>query len=331
MVNLNKITVIKGDGIGPEVIESSLKVLDAVGFKADYTEADAGYECYTRCGTSIPEKTIEMVASSDATIFGAVTSPPNIPGFKSAIVTLRQRLDLFANLRPVKSWPGNKNNIDLYVVRENTEGMYSGVEGRHGDSAYSLRIITKKGSERIIRFAFDLAKSKNIKKVTLVHKANVLRETCGLFRQVGLDMSSSYPDIEMEEVIVDAMAMRLVKEPEKFKIIVTTNLFGDILADEAIQIAGGLGLAPSANIGKKALFEPVHGSAPKYTGKNVVNPIATIMAAKMMLDWLGETKKAVNIENAVYDTLSAGKVKTKDLGGSNTTTEMTEEIISLVS
>ena len=329
----HKICVIYGDGIGREVVDSALNVLDAAGFKAKYEHAEAGFACYQKHGTSIPDETIEACESADATLFGAVTSPPNIEDYKSAIVTLRQKLDLFANLRPIVSYPipNTRQNIDMLIVRENTEGMYSGIEEDFGDKVVAHRVITRKASERIIRFAFEQALLHKKKTVTLVHKANVLRKSDGLFRQVGLEVAKKYPAIEMNEVIVDAMAMRLIKEPEKFEVIVTTNLFGDILSDEACMLVGGLGVAASGNIGHKTgIFEPTHGSAPKYEGKNYVNPMAAILSGAMMLDFLKETKKAELIRNSIRNVLEK-KNYTKDIGGILGTKEFTRKVVEEIS
>ncbi len=327
-----KISVIKGDGIGPEMVNAALKVLDAVGFEAEYTELPAGISCFENTGEAIPDETIEQVRNSDACFFGSITSPVvRTPGYRSPIITLRQKLDLYANIRPVKTYFGDKS-FDIIMVRENTEGLYSGLGGRFKDSAYTMRIITRSASERIVKHAFELARKEGRKKVTVVHKANVLRDTCGLFLEVAKEVAKDYPDIEMNAGIVDAVAMRLIREPEKFDVIVTTNLFGDILADLLAQLGGGLGLAPSGNIGiKSGLFEPIHGSAPEFTGTNTMNPIAQILSAKMMLEWLGETEKAQRIQKAVQQSIDEGKVTTGDLGGSSTTTEVADEIVRLVS
>lgn len=326
-----KICVIKGDGIGPEVMESALKILDAVNFNANYIEAEAGYACYLKNGTSIPDSTVDICKNSDATLFGAVTSPPNIEDYKSAIVTLRKVLDLYVNLRPIVSFqiPNTRQGVNLTIVRENTEGMYSGIEEVYEDKVVAHRVITRKGSERIIRFAFEYAKN-NDKKLTLVHKANVLRKSDGLFRQIGLDIAKQYPNVEMDEVIVDAMAMRLIKDPEKFNVIVTTNLFGDILSDEAAMLVGGLGVSPSGNIGyKTGIFEPTHGSAPKYKDKNYANPTAAILSSAMMLDFLKENAKADIIRDSVKRAFEKG-FYTKDIGGNLGAKEFTQKIIELI-
>jgi len=325
-----KICVIGGDGIGNDVIDAGLKLLSHVNLDFDYSYAEAGYDCYLKNGTSIPQKTIEVCRDADATFFGAVSSPPDIPDYKSAIVTLRKELDLFVNVRPIKSLPVeiSRPNIDIVMMRENTEGMYKGIEREENGVAIAERHISEKASRRLAEFTYKYARENNRKRVTVVHKANVLRKTCGLFRRTVLSVSENFPDIETEEVIVDAMAMRLIKEPERFDVVVTTNLFGDILSDEASQLVGGLGIAPSGNIGeKKGLFEPVHGSAPKYAGKDIANPTATFLSAAMMLDFLGEKKEADRIRNSIFKTFAEGK-RTKDLGGNLGTLAFTEAVIN---
>lgn len=325
-----KICVIRGDGIGNDVIDAGLKLLSHVNLDFDYSYAEAGYDCYLKNGTSIPQKTIEACRDADATFFGAVSSPPDIPDYKSAIVTLRKELDLFVNVRPIKSLPVeiSRPNIDIVMMRENTEGMYKGIEREENGVAIAERHISEKASRRLAEFTYKYARENNRKKVTVVHKANVLRKTCGLFRRTVLSVSENFPDIETEEVIVDAMAMRLIKEPERFDVVVTTNLFGDILSDEASQLVGGLGIAPSGNIGeKKGLFEPVHGSAPKYAGKDIANPTATFLSAAMMLDFLGEKKEGDRIRNSIFKTFAECK-RTKDLGGNLGTLAFTEAVIN---
>lgn len=320
-----KIAIIKGDGIGPEVVDAAVMVLEALVPDIEFIEGEAGYECYKNKGTPVPKETIDLCREADSVLFGAVTTPPAIPGYKSAIITLRKELDLYANLRPVTSFPisQSRKNVNLTIVRENTEGLYSGIEKNSGDVATAQRVITKKASERIATFAFRLAK----KHVTIVHKANVLRETCGLFRKVAFDVASRYPHIKTDEILVDAMAMRLIKDPENFEVIVTTNLFGDILSDEAAMLVGGLGVAPSGNIGDShSLFEPVHGSAPDIAGKGIANPLAAILSARMMLAHLGEKKKAERLKSAIESVLLKN-ILPRDLGGTAKTEDMTRAII----
>jgi isopropylmalate/isohomocitrate dehydrogenase-like protein len=278
----------------------------------------------------VPDDVLAGVRETQACLFGATTTPVGVPGYKSAIIMLRRALGLYANVRPAKSYPTQKGmkNVDLVIVRENTEGMYSGMEFALPDSAYTVRVITRKATERIARFAFELA-MKRRKKVTVVTKANVLRVSDGLFLEVARKVAEDYPDVEVEEAFVDVTAMRLVLKPNIFDVIVTSNLFGDILSDESAGLVGGLGLAPSANIGTDyALFEPVHGSAPRLAGKGIANPMAAIMASKMMLDYLGESRWAERIENAIVTVLKEGKVLTPDLGGSSSTKQVTDAIIN---
>ena len=322
-----KLAVIPGDGIGPEVTEALLHVMDGMDFEFDYTMASAGEECFKKTGTTIPDETVDTAKKADATLFGAVTS---VPETKSAIITLRKELDLYANLRPVKSYPGIKslfNDIDIVIVRENTEGLYSGIEEYTADGATALRVVTRAASERISRFAFNHAEKNDRKKVTAVHKANVLKKTDGIFRDSFFKVAQEYPNIDIDEKYVDAAAMFLLTQPNEFDVIVTTNLFGDILSDEGAGLVGGLGMLPSANIGdKRALFEPVHGSGPDIAGHGISNPSAMILSAVMMLDYLEEPEEARKLESALLEVLNEGKVITPDLGGSSKTMEMAEEI-----
>ena len=268
-----KITVIPGDGVGPEVIQAALHVLDPIPIEFDFQEARAGNSCFEDTGTTIPDETIKMANNSDATLFGAVTT---VPGQKSAIITLRKELDLYANLRPIKSYPGAKsvyNDLDLLIVRENSEGLYSGIEEYTLEGATALRVITRKASEKITKIAFHEAYKRGNTRLTAVHKANVLKKTDGIFResfwQIAEDYGKidGYSDIEVDEVYVDAAAMFLVTKPHRFQLMVTTNLFGDILSDEGAGLVGCLGMVPSANIGDhNGLFEPVHGSCSRYCG-----------------------------------------------------------------
>ena len=325
-----RICVVEGDGIGREVVPAALAVLEALGLPLAYSTARAGYACYEDCGDPIPAETVAACRAADAVLFGAVTTPPDIPNYKSAIVTLRKELDLYANVRPTRSLgvPGFREGVDLVIVRENTEGLYSGQEEDHGDYAVAKRVISRKGSARIARAAFALARREGRPRVTIVHKANVLRQTCGLFRRTAFAVAQDYPDVQADEMIVDAMAMHLVKDPERFSVIVTTNLFGDILSDEAAALVGGLGLAAAGNIGERgAIFEPVHGSAPDIAGRGIANPVAAILAAGMMLSYLGEAEAARRV-NAAVDAAIARGVLTPDLGGTATTQEVTQAVIA---
>ncbi len=325
-----KICLLPGDGIGPEVIASARVVLESLPIEWDFVECGIGYEEYQRSGSPLPDSTIEQIRHADATLFGAVTTPPNIPNYFSPVVRMRQSLELYANLRPCKSIPheSSKPNIDMFIVRENTEGLYSGIERLEddGNRAITERVITRKGSERIVRKAFDMARQTGRKTVHVVHKANVLRQTCGLFRSVALEIAQEYPEISTQEMLVDTCAMELVRAPEQFDVIVTTNLFGDILSDEACMFVGGLGVAASANIGADAaVFEPVHGSAPPLVGTGKANPIATFITTAMMLDYLGENESAEKLRKAVQACI-ANKETTPDLGGVLTISEVTQRV-----
>ncbi|HEX7394688.1 MAG TPA: isocitrate/isopropylmalate dehydrogenase family protein [Anaerolineaceae bacterium] len=326
-----RICLLPGDGIGPEVIGQAARVLLALELDLIFEQGEIGFGAYQKLGSPLPEETLSKIRAADATLFGAVTTPPNIPGYFSPIIRLRQSLDLYANLRPCQSLPhpASRSGINLVVVRENTEDLYSGIERVEdgGNRAISEMVITRKASEKIIRKAFELAIASSYKKVTVVHKANVLRETCGLFRRVALEIAPHYPDILMEEMLVDTCAMELVRDPGQFEVIVTTNLFGDILSDEASMLVGGLGVAYSGNIGSEsAVFEPVHGSAPKLAGLHKANPIATILSAVFMLEYLGEHKPAARLRQAVMETIRLGQV-TEDLGGLLSTEQAAESII----
>ncbi|MEJ8543494.1 homoisocitrate dehydrogenase [Methanothermobacter wolfeii] len=321
-----RITVIPGDGIGGEVMDAALTVLDAVDLEFEFTLAEAGDGCFRRCGETIPDETIRLVRKADATLFGAVTT---VPGQKSAIITLRRELDLFANLRPVRSLPGVPclyPDLDFVIVRENTEDLYVGDEEYTSDGAVARRVITRAASERIVRFAFDYAVGDGRGGVTAVHKANVLKKTDGIFREVFYEVASSYPQVEANDYYVDATAMYLITQPHEFDVIVTTNMFGDILSDEAAALVGGLGVAPSANIGKKnAIFEPVHGSAPQIAGKNIANPTAMILSTALMLKHLKKPQEAQKIQEALERVLKKG-VMTPDLGGTATTSGMADAV-----
>ena len=314
-----RILLIEGDGIGHEVIPAAKLVIDATGLDIEYDYADAGWETFERIGTSVPEETVTKVRQADATLFGAATSPTRkIEGFFGAIRYLRRRLDLYANIRPAKYHPvpGAIPETDLLVVRENTEGLYVEGERRYarGRVAIADRVITYDASYRIAEFALQLAERRK-GRLALVHKANVLPLSDGLFLEAAYDAAKKHPNVAIEEVIVDACAMRLVRNPKQFDVLVMENLFGDIISDLTAGLVGGLGIAPSGNIGEEAaIFEPVHGSAPDIAGKGVANPTAAILSAAMMFDHLGEYRVAAAIEKAVDLTLDLGH-RTPDLGG----------------
>ena len=328
--NKYNIAVIPGDGIGSEVMESTITVLNNLNLDFNYIYGEAGDACLEKTGYALPEKTIEIVKNADACLFGAAGETA-----ADVIVKLRQEMKMFANLRPVKSYPNTNSlaeNIDFIIVRENTEGLYIADKEEFTDEgAVAKRVITREAEERIIDYAFQYAKDNNKSKVTGVHKANVLKKSDGLFKDIFYEVGEKYPDIEKEDFYVDATAMYLITQPEKFEVIVTTNLFGDILSDEGAGLVGGLGLIPSANIGNDgALFEPVHGSAPDIAGKGIANPIAMMLSAVMMLKYLGENESVEKLENAILKLLTDAKVLTGDLGGNATTNEVTNEIIKLL-
>ncbi|MBX7076076.1 MAG: NAD-dependent isocitrate dehydrogenase [Methanobacteriaceae archaeon] len=322
------ITVIPGDGIGKEVMEATLSILDSLNLDINYTFSEAGDECLKKTGEALPKETIELVKNSDACLFGAVGETA-----ADVIVKLRQEMKLYANLRPVKSYPGTEalfDNLDFMIVRENTEGMYKQDEEELTDEgAIAKRIITRKAETRICDYAFQYALKHGKSKVTGVHKANVLKKSDGLFKKVFYETAEKYKNsgIIAEDFYVDATAMYLITRPESFDVIVTTNLFGDILSDEGAGLVGGLGLIPSANIGENgALFEPVHGSAPDIAGQGIANPSAMILSAVMMLNYLGESEKAEKLDKAIINVLKEGKNVTPDLGGKSSTNEMANAI-----
>ena len=320
-----KIAVIPGDGIGKEVMEAILHILDASVIGFEYTFADAGDELAEKTGIPLPQETIDVVKQSQACLFGAAGESA-----ADVIVKLRRELDLYVNLRPVKSYPGTKSlfeDIDFVIVRENTEGLYSGIEEYTEEGATAVRVITNKASERICRFAFEYAVKTDRNKVTVVHKANVLKKTDGIFKDSFYKVAEEFTGLELDDKYVDATAMFFITQPHMFDVIVTTNLFGDILSDEGAGLVGGLGLIPSANIGEKyGLFEPVHGSAPLIAGKGIANPSAMVLSAVMMLEYLGEIEEARKLEKSLITVLTEGKIVTKDLGGSASTMEMAAEI-----
>lgn len=332
-----KAVLIKGDGTGPEVVEAAVKVIESTGIKIQWQEEEAGEVALKKYGTPLPESCLEAIKNHKIALKGPITTPIG-SGFRSVNVALRKELDLYAGIRPVVSLPLKDNryeDVDLVVVRENTEGMYSGVEhfiDKERTAAESIRIITRKATQRIVRFAFEYAKKRNRRKVTVVHKANILKATCGLFLEVAKEVATSFPEIKFEERIIDNMTMQLVRKPQEYDVIVTSNLFGDILSDLCAGLVGGLGVAAGANVGDSyAVFEPVHGSAPKYAGQNKVNPTAAILSGAMLLNYLEEDVASKKIKEAVRKVIREGIFVTYDLGGQATTSRMTEALVKIIS
>jgi isocitrate/isopropylmalate dehydrogenase len=366
-----RIAWLEGDGIGKDVMDAARIVLDALRLDAEYVPGDVGWEFWCTEGDALPERTVELMKNTDCCLFGAITSKPKqeaeqelAPELKgkgfvyfSPIVRLRQLLDLHTNMRPCKAYPGNplnyRDDIDLVIFRENTEGLYSGVEffplpdevrqallNNHSKMArfaevpadeisISCRIFTKQGCRRIVRQAFEYAKRFGRPSVTVVEKPNVIRETSGMMIREARDVAKEYPEIELWETNVDAMAMWLVKNPQDYSVLVSSNMFGDIISDLSAQLVGGLGFASSANVGDNyALFEPTHGSAPKYAGQYKVNPTAMLLTVKLMLDWLGEVGLGERLEKAIAGVIAEGKVRTYDMGGSSSTLEVAEAVAS---
>ncbi|ACM59651.1 isocitrate dehydrogenase (NAD+) [Caldicellulosiruptor bescii] len=326
-----RITLIPGDGIGPEVTEAARRVLDASGVKIEWEVVEAGEKVMQEYGTPLPDYVLESIKRNKVALKGPITTPVGT-GFRSVNVALRQALNLYANVRPVKSYegvPSRYTNVDLIIVRENTEDLYAGIEYMAGDdAAVGVKIITRKASERIVRYAFELARREKRRKVTAVHKANIQKLTDGLFLECARKVAQDYPDIEFEDMIVDAMSMKLVQSPENYDVLVMPNMYGDILSDLAAGLVGGLGIAPGANIGEDgAVFEPIHGSAPKRAGQNLANPTATILSGVMMLRYLGELETADRVEKAVAKVIKEGKEVTYDLGGSTGTKEFADAVI----
>ncbi len=327
-----RITLIPGDGIGPEIIRVAVQVVEATGVPVQWEEVEAGEAALGRYGDPLPERVIDAIRRTGVALKGPLTTPVGT-GYRSVNVRIRKLLDLYANVRPVVKFEGVKtpfDRVDMVIIRENTEDLYSGLEHVVVPGVVeSLKVITEKASLRIARFAFDLARKWGRKKVTAVHKANIMKLSDGLFLEAIRKVEVDYPDVEYEELIVDNAAMQMVIRPERFDVVLTENLYGDILSDLAAGLVGGLGFAPSANIGDDAaVFEAVHGSAPDIAGKNIANPIAMVLSAALMLDHLGEMEAARRIRDAVAAVLKEGKVRTPDMGGTATTTEMGEAIVA---
>ena len=330
-----QIGVIPGDGIGPEITKSMIDILEAVGFEADWVYLAGGLGAVEKGLPSMPDETLARIKELGIAIKGPTTTPVG-KGHKSANVALRQALDLFANVRPAKTMPGvhghfEGTNIDLIIVRENTEDLYAGIEYQaHPDVAQAIKVITRPGCERLIRYAFEMTTKQQRKRITAVHKANIMKLTDGMFLEEFYKMAALYPEIKADDIIVDNCCMQLVTKPEQFDVFVTENLYGDIVSDLCAGLVGGLGLAPSANIGANcAVFESVHGSAPDIAGKGIANPSALILSAVMMLRHLGEYEKGQRIQNAVLAVCEEGKFTTGDLGGKASTSEFTAEVIRI--
>jgi isocitrate/isopropylmalate dehydrogenase len=364
-----KIAWMPGDGIGLDVMDAARLVLDHMRLDAEYVPADIGWELWRQEGDALPQRTIDVLQGTTCALFGAITSKPKDEAerelrpelrgqglsYRSPIVRLRQMFDLYCNLRPCKAYPGNplnyRDDIDLVVFRENTEGLYAGVEFRpfqgevraaleaHSpamarfkdvapdDIAISARVITRRGATRIVRSAFEYARRRGYKAVTLVEKPNVLRETSGLMVEAARAVAADYPEIAFWDTNIDAQMMWLLKNPRDYGVLVTSNMFGDILSDLCAQLVGGLGFASSGNIGEHyAVFEPTHGSAPKYAGQHKVNPMAMLLAVKLMLDWLNETDKAQALEAAIAAVVREARVRTYDMGGSHGTMDLAQAV-----
>jgi len=336
-----RITLVPGDGTGPELTDAMRRVLEATGVPITWEVQEAGADVMEKYGTPLPDHVLESIRRNKVAIKGPITTPVG-SGFRSVNVAIRKILDLYANVRPARTIPGVRSrydNVDLVVVRENTEGLYAGIEHDviPDEAAESIKIITRRGTERIVRFAFEYARKNGRRKVTTVHKANIMKLTDGLFLRVAEQVAAGYPDIEFEDRIVDNMCMQLVQRPEEYEVLVMANLYGDVLSDLASGLVGGLGVSPGANVGAEiAVFEPVHGSAPKYAGKNKVNPTATILSGALMLRHLGEIEAAERVERAVAAVIGEGKHVTYDLKPRRDdptavgTREMAEAIVSRV-
>jgi isocitrate dehydrogenase (NAD+) len=349
----HRVTFIPGDGIGPEVARATQRVLEATGVQFQWDTAIIGSQAQEKFGTPLPDEALESVKRNKVAIKGPVTTPIG-SGFRSVNVALRQKLDLYACLRPYKTYPGVKTpykNVDIVVVRENTEDLYAGIEfakddaetmklldfvlsatGRkvRRDSAISLKVISRTASRRIVKFAFDYARKNGRSKVTAIHKANILKFSDGLFLDTAREVAREYPDIEFRDMVLDATCMQLVRKSEQFDVLVLPNFYGDLISDLCAGLIGGLGLAPGANIGDDiAVFEPTHGSAPKYTGQNKVDPIATMLSGVMMLRYLGEKDAADRLEETIAEVIAKGKSLTYDLKPDNPvgTSEVADAII----
>lgn len=328
---VHRVTLIPGDGIGPEITLATTRVIEAAGLEIQFDRHEAGIPAIEKEGVSVPDSLLDSIRENKVALKGPITTPIG-KGFKSANVTLRQKLDLYANLRPVVSIggvPSRYDKVDLVIVRENTEDLYSGIEHIISPGvSQAIKVVTEKASERIARYAFEYARENGRKKVTLVHKANIMKLSDGLFLRTFEEVSKEYSDIEADDKIVDALCMNLVMDPCRFDVLLLGNMFGDIVSDLAAGLVGGLGVVPGANIGEEySVFEAVHGTAPDIAGKNIANPTALIFSALLMLRHLGEADAADRIWKSIIVTLAIGKQLTKDLGGNCSTTEYTDALV----
>lgn len=340
MAKRYRVGFVRGDGVGPEIVDAALEVVPHLELDVELVELKAGYGLYERTGRAVEEGFFEEARELDAIIKGPLYTPPHDPSFKSVNVLIRRELDLYANVRPFKSFRGiSQKDFNFVIFRENTEGEYVGVEGMFGNIAVSLRFVSRRGSERISRAAFQYARARGFERVTVVHKANILKLSDGLFRQTFFDVAGEYPEVVADEVIVDAAAYALVKNPERFQVLVTPNLYGDILSDLAGGLVGSLGLCGSASIGDKTgVFEPVHGVALDIAGKGVANPVGMLTALKLMLEYLGQKhgdaetlRKAEALERSIRRVLEDRRVWTPDLGGRRGTRDVVAAVVEEVS
>jgi len=331
-----RIAVIKGDGVGPEIVEAALNVLSGLGFNAEFVEVNAGYEFFKRTGKPIEEDGLNVLKSCDAVLKGPITTPLDRPDFKSINVMLRRELGLYANVRPFKSFKGiSLRDLNVVLIRENTEDLYVGIEGIHLGTAIALKVISKEATEKIVRFAFNYAIKHGFKRITVVHKSNILRMTDGLFRDIFFTVARDYNDLECNEILVDSAAYQLIRNPKAFEVLVTENLYGDILADLLAGIVGSLGLCGSMEVGDThALFEPVHGSAPDIAGRGIANPISQVISSKLMLEylstkyddqWLAKLAKA--LDSSISTVIEERRILTPDLGGNASTKEVADAIL----
>ncbi len=328
-----KVTLIRGDGIGKEIVDATLRVIDALDAPIEWEEAFAGSGALLNYGSPLPDATLDSMARTRVALKGPCETPIGA-GFRSVNVAIRKHFDLYANVRPARNVPGLKtrfDDVDMVLVRENTEGAYAGIEHRippNWSAAESIILVTRQGCERVLKYAFEYARRAGRKRVTLVHKANILKETSGLFLEVGRQLAPQYRDIEFNDMIVDATCMKMVIDPTQFDVVVTTNLFGDILSDLAAGLIGGLGLTPGANIGENcAMFEAVHGTAPDIAGKGIANPTAVMLAGAMMLEHLDMVDRATLMRQAIDATLATADTRTGDLGGKLSTEQYTDAVL----